>query len=147
MALWLNISVSKQSQADINQTQVYQAYKDIGSVSMQDINTSERQREQSQTREICFEVRAPLLYIPTFNTMKDFNQNRSHRITRCRNTYKECTLELLDSLVPSLVPARTTHASILACRGRPLHCASTRTRNNTNPQVRLLKYKVEHLVI
>ena len=66
----------------------------------------------------CFEVRAPLLYIPAFNTMKDFRYKWSHRITRCRNTYKVFTLELLDSLVPSFVPARTNNASTLACRGR-----------------------------
>ena len=34
--------------------------------NMQDINTSE-------TREICFEVQAPLFYVPTFNTKKDFH--------------------------------------------------------------------------
>jgi len=34
----------------------------------QDINTRERERdEQSQTREICFEVRAHLLYVSAFN--------------------------------------------------------------------------------
>ena len=29
--------------------------------------------EQSQTQENCFELRAHLLYVPAFNTMKDFN--------------------------------------------------------------------------
>ena len=29
----------------------------------------------------------------------------------------------------------------------PLHRAPTRTHHNTNPQVRFLKYKDEHLVI
>ena len=37
------------------------------------VNTSER--EQSQIRENCFEVRAPLLYVLAFNTMKDFHYN------------------------------------------------------------------------
>ena len=32
-------------------------------------------REQSQTREICFEVRAPLLYVPAFNTMRISTKN------------------------------------------------------------------------
>ena len=88
------------------------------------------EREQSQTREICFEVRAPLLYVPAINTMKDFHQNRSHWITRCCNTYNEFTFELTS---PSLVPTRTTHASILACRG----CTSYNSSNHTS----------EHLVI
>jgi len=36
----------------------------------------ERERdEQSQTQENCFEVRAHLLYVPAFNTVKDFHYN------------------------------------------------------------------------
>ena len=35
--------------------------------------------------------------------------NRSHWITRCRNTYNEFTLELLGLTSPSIVLARTTH--------------------------------------
>ena len=31
--------------------------------------------EQSQIRENYFDVRAHLLYVPTFNTMKDFHYN------------------------------------------------------------------------
>ena len=38
---------------------------------MQDIKTKgERESEQSQTQGICFEVRAPLLYIPAFDTQR-----------------------------------------------------------------------------
>ena len=72
---WLNTSVSKQiTQSYNNKTQVYQAYKNESNISMQDINKSERERdEQSQTRENYFEIRAPLLYVPAFNTMKDFH--------------------------------------------------------------------------
>ena len=33
----------------------------------------DREKEQSQTREICFKLRAHLLYIPAFNIMKDFH--------------------------------------------------------------------------
>ena len=41
---------------------------------MQDVKPSVREREkQSQTRRICFEVRAHLLYVSAFNTMKDFH--------------------------------------------------------------------------
>jgi len=48
--------------------------KDTNYNSMQDINTSEREKdEQSQTRENCFEIRAHLLYVPAFNTIKDFH--------------------------------------------------------------------------
>ena len=39
---WLNTSVSKQSQAYNNKHKIYQAYKEISNVSMQDKNTSER---------------------------------------------------------------------------------------------------------
>ena len=83
--------------------------RDMSNKHKQDIKTNERQREQSQTPEICFEVRAPLLYVPAFNTMKDFHYKRSHRITWCRNTYNDFTLELFGLTSPSLVPARTTH--------------------------------------
>ena len=37
---------------------------------MQDINKRQREREQSQTQGICFEVRAHLLYIPAFDTQR-----------------------------------------------------------------------------
>ena len=50
--------------------------KYINNKQMQDIKTCEREREkdeQSQTREICFEIRAHLLYVLVFNTMKDFH--------------------------------------------------------------------------
>ena len=50
-----------------------QAYKDKDNMHKQDINKWETEREQSQTREICFEVRAPLLYVLAFNIMKDFH--------------------------------------------------------------------------
>ena len=40
---------------------------------MQDIKTQVREREQAQTWENYFEIRAPLLYVPAFNTMKDFH--------------------------------------------------------------------------
>ena len=132
------------------QHKMYQAYTDESNISMQDINTREREieREQSQTLEICFEVRAPLLYVPAFNTMKDFHENRSHQTTRYRNTYKEFTLELLDSLVPLLAPVRTnTPQARKLAEAAPLHRVLTRTRNNANPQVRLLKYKIELQVI
>ena len=38
---------------------------------MQDINKEiEREKWQSQTQRVCFEVRAPLLYIPAFDTRR-----------------------------------------------------------------------------
>ena len=50
--------------------------KYINNKHMQDIKISERERdEQSQTWEICFEVRVHLLYVPVFNTKKDFHYN------------------------------------------------------------------------
>ena len=70
MALLVQYKCEQTIPAYINlNTSIYQAYKDEGNISMQDINTSER--EQSQTREICFEVRALLLYIPAF-TLEGF---------------------------------------------------------------------------
>ena len=103
--------------------------------------------EQSQTRENCFEVRAPLLYVPAFNTMKDFHENRSRKITQCRNTYNEFTLELLDPQVPNLfLQEQHTQAHKLA-EVATLHRAPTKTRNKTNLQVRIIKYKNEYLVI
>ena len=72
---WLNTSLSKQT------TQAYisieaqgniKHVKDTNNNSMQDINTNESEL-QSQTWENYFEVRAHLLYVPAFNTMKDFH--------------------------------------------------------------------------
>ena len=65
----------------INPKHIYQQSINISSKDEQlkharYINTSERERErdeQSQTRENCFEIRAHLLYVPTFNSMKDFH--------------------------------------------------------------------------
>ena len=77
---------------------------------MQDINKWEIEREQSQTWEICFEARAHLLYIPAFKTMKDFHYKPIPSDHSVPNTYKWVhTRTSLDSLVPSLIPARTTH--------------------------------------
>ena len=59
---WLNTSVSTQSQVYIDKAQDITGHKEVSNIIMQDINTSER--EQSQTRENCFEVRASLLYVP-----------------------------------------------------------------------------------
>jgi len=52
---------------------IYQAYKDEHNKNMQDVKHKCERDKQSQTREICFEVRAHLLYIFAFNTMKDFH--------------------------------------------------------------------------
>ena len=60
--------------------------------------------KKSQIQEICFEIRAHLLYIPAFNIMKDFHYNQSWKITQYRNTYNELPHELLDSQVPHLFP-------------------------------------------
>ena len=109
---------------------------------MQDINRQVRDREQSQTRDICFEVRAHLLYVPDFNTWRISTINRSRRITRCCNTYKEFPLELLDSLVPLLFPQEQTHRKpISSPRSHLKHRVLTRTRNTANPQVRWLVVK------
>ena len=37
---------------------------------MQDINKGKREKWQSQTQRVCFEVRAHLLYIPAFETRR-----------------------------------------------------------------------------
>ena len=74
MALLVEYKCEQTIQAYNNLAQVYQAYKEINNISMPNINTSESERdEQSQTRENYFEVRAPLLYVPAFNIMKDFH--------------------------------------------------------------------------
>jgi len=70
--------------------------------SMQDIKHKWERDEQPQTSENYFEVRAHLLYVPAFNTMKDFHYNRSLKITQCRNTYNDLPQELLDSQVSHL---------------------------------------------
>ena len=67
---------------------------------MQDINKRQRERESNRKHG-----RFVSRFEHTYSTsppshLKDFHYNRSHRITRCRNTYKEFPLELLDSLVP-----------------------------------------------
>ena len=67
-------------------------------------------------------------------------QNRSHRITRCRNTYKRVhTRTALDSLVPLLFPQEQHTQACKLAEAAPLKWALTRTRNTANPQVRLLK--------
>ena len=58
----------------INRVQIYLAYKEINNISMQDIKIQVREKdEQSQTQENYFVVRAHLLYVPAFNTMKNFH--------------------------------------------------------------------------
>ena len=92
---WLKNSVSKQSQAYINKHTMYQACKYESNVSMHDINTSkgERERAIANTRDL-FRGSSTLALHPRLDTRRIFTINRSHRITRCRNTYK-----LSDSLV------------------------------------------------
>ena len=71
-----------------------------------------------------------------------FTKNRSHRITRCRNTYKEFTLELLWTLYSLSCFRKNKHTQAHKfTEAAPLHRVLTRTRNNVNSQVRLLKYK------
>ena len=66
---------------------------------------------------------------PPSTLWRIFTIKRSHRITRCRNTYKRVhTSTPLDSLVPLLFPQEQTHASTQAW-----------TRNTANLEVRLLK--------
>ena len=61
--------------------------------------------------------------------------------------YNELPQELLDLQVPHLFPQEQhTQAHELA-EAAPLHRAPTGTRNNTNPEVRLLKYKMKHFVL
>ena len=69
---------------------------DMNNKSMQDIKHKWERDKQSQTRENYFKIRAHLLYVPAFNTMKDFHNKRSHKITRRCNTYNELSQELLD---------------------------------------------------
>ena len=145
MALLLNTSVNKQSQAYINIAQVYQAYKRQSNKHKQDINTSERQREQSQIWENCFEV----LYVPAFNTMKDFHYKTDPTGSLGAATLtSEFTLELLWTLqsLSCFRKNKPMQAHQLA-EAAPLHQAPIRTRNNANSQIRLLKYKIETLVI
>ena len=97
------------------QHKIYQAHKDESNISMQDINTSERQRAITNTGDL-FQGLSTLALRPRLQHYEGFSL--SHRITQRRNTYNGFTLELLRLTSPSLVPARTTHASTLACRGR-----------------------------
>ena len=70
-----------ESMQDIKQTQVsisikhklYQVYKDEHNKNMQNIKHKWERDEQSQTRKIYFKIRAHLLYVPAFKTMKDFH--------------------------------------------------------------------------
>ena len=76
---------------------------------MQDINKKEIEREQSQTREICFEVRAHLLYVPAFNTMKDFHYKPippDHSVSQ--HLQGEFTLELLGLSSPFTCSRKNT---------------------------------------
>ena len=87
--------------------------------SMQEINTSKRYRESNRKHgRIISRFEHPCSTSPTSTLWKTFTINWSYWITRCRNTYNEFTLELLGLTSPSLIPARTTHASTLAYRGR-----------------------------
>ena len=112
MALLVEYKCEQTIPKDITiQHKIYQAYKDESNISMQDIKTSERQREreQSQTREICFEVRAPLLYVPAFNTMKDFHYKPIPPDHSVPQHLQGVHTRILGLTSRSLVPSRTTH--------------------------------------
>jgi len=84
-------------------TRKYQACNRYEQYEHARCKTQVRERdEQSQTQENCFEVRAHLLYVLAFNTMKDFHYNQSRKIIWCHNTYNEVPQKLLDPQVPHL---------------------------------------------
>ena len=130
---------------------IYQAYKDIGNVSMQDINTSERDRERERA---------------IANTGDLFRGSSTLALRLCLQHYEGFLLKTIppDHSVPQHLQGVHTRTlgltSPLTCSRKnkhtqahqlaeaaPLHRAPTRTRNNKNPQVRLLKYKMNTLVI
>ena len=96
---------------------------------MQDINKRQREREWAiaQTQGIFFEVRAPLLYIPAFDTRRisTIIDPTDHSVSQ--------HLQLSDSLV------RTHRKLSSSPRPHLKHGVHTRTRNNANALVRLLK--------
>ena len=108
--------------------------------------TQERERdEQSQILENYFEVRVYLLYVPAFNTMKNFHYNQSCKITRCHNTYNELPQELLDPQITHLFPQEQhTHAHLPAeatrlqfpnQRGGTLMITSLDHKNNSQQMI------------
>ena len=123
------------------QAQVYQASKNISIASKQDINTSERQRERNRKHErfiLRFEHTCstsppstlegfPLKSIPPDHSVPQYLQG-VHTRTLGLTSPLTCSRKNKHTQVRKLVEAA------------PLHRALTRTRNNANPQVRLLKY-------
>ena len=130
---WLNTSVSKQSQAYIQlSTKYIKHIRDTNNKHKQDIKHKWERDEQWQTQENYFEIWAPLLYVPAFNTMKDFTIMipQDHSMPQYLQRIHTRTLRPAS---PSLVLARTIHTSTLACRGRTSY-------NSSN-------HKLEYLVI
>ena len=132
---WLNTSVSKQSKHVYQlSTQVYHAYKDEHNLSMQVIN--KRESEQSQIQGICFEVRAPLLYIPAFDT------RRISTIidpTGSLGAATPTTLGLPSPYTPQAHRLAEATPQTKSSHPNPKHRVHTRTRNNANTHIRLLK--------
>ena len=70
---WLNTNVSKQTQAYVNlSTSIYQAYIDKGNISMQDIKTSERQRQSNRNTGELFRCLSTLALCPHLQYYEGF---------------------------------------------------------------------------
>ena len=103
-----------------------------------------REREQSQIREIYFEVRAPLALCPRLQYYEGFQLEsikQDHSVSQHLQWAPSRTLKLT---IPSLVPARTTHASPQARRGRNLYNSSKYKRWNTWWSFLLITNKYSH---
>ena len=98
--------------------------------------------EKSQARENYFEVRAHLLYVPAFNTMKDFHYND---LVRSLGAATPTTRSLKNSWTrKSLTYSPTNNTRKHTSLPRP-HLYTELPQKlvtNMNPQVRLLKYKI-----
>ena len=113
---WLNTSVNKQSQAYINlSTSIYQASNEYDNKSMQDINkVRDRERTIANTGDL-FRGSSTLALRPRLQHYEGILLESilpDHLVSQHLQGVHTRTLGLTS---PSLVPARTTHASTLAC--------------------------------
>ena len=113
-------------------TSIYQTYKDMNNISMQDKKYKREERWSITNTGELFRGLSHLLYILTFTATKEFPLKmilQDHSVPQYQQRAPSRTL---GPASPSLVPARTTHASKLA-----------EAVTSTTPP----NYKVEHLVI
>ena len=71
-------------------------------------------------------------FVPAFTTMKDFHYNNPARSLSARHL-QWAPSRTLGPANPSFVPARTTHANTLACRGRTSAPSSLKNSTQREP--------------